>query len=82
MDFVDKRDLFDLLNFLDLLLPSFEQKPISKKEEEKTFIPKLEFTEEEKSYDLVYGITYLSMLNLLTYLISYKILKKGWMLKP
>lgn len=38
--------------------------------------------QEEKSSDLVYGITYLSVLNLLIYLISYKILKKGWMLKP
>ncbi len=35
-----------------------------------------------ETYDLVYGITYLSVLNLLMYLISYKILKKGWMLKP
>ncbi len=38
--------------------------------------------QKEFSYDLVYGITYLSMLNLLIYLISYKILRKGWMLKP
>ncbi|MAJ24443.1 MAG: multidrug ABC transporter permease [Rickettsiales bacterium] len=36
----------------------------------------------EVSYDLAYGITYLSMLNLLIYLVSYRILKKGWMLKP
>jgi len=39
------------INFLDLLLPSFEQKLPTKKEEEKTLIPKLEFTEEEKSFD-------------------------------
>ncbi len=34
------------------------------------------------SHDLVYGITYISMLNLTLYLIIYYILKKGWMLKP
>ncbi len=38
--------------------------------------------QKEVSFDLAYGITYLSMLNLLIYLISYRILKKGWMLKP
>ena len=32
--------------------------------------------------DLVYGITYICMLNLILYLLSYFILKKGWMLKP
>ena len=32
--------------------------------------------------NLVYGITYLTMLNLIMYLICYKILKRGWMLKP
>ena len=31
--------------------------------------------------NLVYGITYLSMLNLIMYIICYKILNKGWMLK-
>ena len=34
------------------------------------------------NHDLVYGITYISMLNLTLYLLSYYILKKGWMLKP
>ena len=34
------------------------------------------------NHDLVYGITYISMLNLILYLLSYYILKKGWMLKP
>ena len=34
------------------------------------------------NHDLVYGITYISVLNLLLYLLSYFILKKGWMLKP
>ena len=34
------------------------------------------------NYDLVYGITYISVLNLILYLLSYYILKKGWMLKP
>ncbi len=31
--------------------------------------------------DLVYGITYISMLNLIMYIVCYKILNKGWMLK-
>ena len=31
--------------------------------------------------NLVYGITYLTMLNLIMYIICYKILKRGWMLK-
>ena len=34
------------------------------------------------NHDLVYGITYISVLNLILYLLSYYILKKGWMLKP
>ena len=34
------------------------------------------------NYDLVYGIAYISMLNLMLYILSYYILKKGWMLKP
>ena len=38
--------------------------------------------QEEINHDLVYGITYISMLNLGLYLLSYYILKKGWMLKP
>ena len=33
-------------------------------------------------HDLVYGITYISMLNLFLYLLIFYILKKGWMLKP
>ena len=38
--------------------------------------------EKDVSYHLVYGITYISVLNLIIYLLSYNILKKGWMLKP
>ena len=38
--------------------------------------------ESDINHDLVYGITYISMLNLTLYLLSYYILKKGWMLKP
>ena len=34
------------------------------------------------NHNLVYGITYISMLNLILYLLCYYILKKGWMLKP
>tara|TARA_B100000902_G_scaffold395358_1_gene453761 strand:+ start:1276 stop:2058 length:783 start_codon:yes stop_codon:yes gene_type:complete len=35
-----------------------------------------------ETYDnLVYGITYISVLNIIIYVICYKILKKGWMLK-
>ncbi len=34
------------------------------------------------SHNLIYGIIYLSILNLLMYIICYKILNKGWMLKP
>ena len=37
--------------------------------------------EKDISYHLVYGITYISVLNLIIYLLSYNILKKGWMLK-
>ena len=38
--------------------------------------------EKDVSHYLVYGITYISVLNLIMYLLSYNILKKGWMLKP
>ena len=38
--------------------------------------------DKDVSYHLVYGITYISVLNLIIYLLNYNILKKGWMLKP